>query len=74
MHAVDLNRPQVDLLADHFTQRPSISADEARSLYRVRSLSRRIVDMMRSGHRFSKVKQEDPTGRKYVRYFWLGKH
>jgi hypothetical protein len=65
-------KPQVDMLLDHFMQRPSITAVEAAALYRIRSLSRRIVDLTKMGFRFSKQHSVDPTGQRYVRYHFVG--
>jgi hypothetical protein len=65
-------KPQVDMLLDHFMQRPSITAVEAAALYRIRSLSRRIVDLSKMGFKFSKQHSVDPTGQRYVRYHFVG--
>ena len=65
-------KPQVDMLLEHFQQRPSITAVEAAALYRIRSLSRRIVDLINQGYRFSKQHSVDPTGQRYVRYHFIG--
>jgi hypothetical protein len=65
-------KPQVDMLLDHFQQRPSITAVEAAALYRIRSLSRRIVDLTKMGFKFSKQHSVDPTGQRYVRYHFVG--
>jgi hypothetical protein len=65
-------KPQVDMLLDHFQQRPSITAVEAAALYRIRSLSRRIVDLSKMGFKFSKQHSVDPTGQRYVRYHFVG--
>jgi hypothetical protein len=66
------DKPQVDMLLDHFQQRPSITAVEAAALYRIRSLSRRIVDLTKMGFKFSKQHSVDPTGQRYVRYHFVG--
>ncbi|PZA13972.1 hypothetical protein DNX69_00660 [Rhodopseudomonas palustris] len=65
-------KPQTHLLLDHFSDKSSITAVEAAALYRIRSLSRRIVDLKKEGHRFSKQHSVDPTGQRYVRYHYLG--
>lgn len=65
-------KPQVDMLLDHFQSRPSITAVEAAALYRIRSLSRRIVDLTNMGFKFSKQHSVDPTGQRYVRYHFMG--
>jgi len=65
-------KPQTRMLLDHFSDKRSITAVEAAALYRIRSLSRRIVDLTKGGHRFSKQHNVDPTGQRYVRYHYLG--
>jgi hypothetical protein len=60
---------QVNALLTHLHVKQSITADEARSLYQIRSLSRRIVDVQRHlGVTLRKERRQDPTGRQYVRY------
>lgn len=66
-------RKQTDMLLDHFKVRPDISALEAQAMFRIRSLSRRINDLERAGHRFSRVRKKDSTGQRYVRYYHLGR-
>jgi hypothetical protein len=65
-------KPQTNLLLDHFSDKSSITAVEAAALYRIRSLSRRITDLSKGGHLFSKQHSVDPTGQRYVRYHYLG--
>lgn len=65
-------KKQTDLLLDHFRVKPDISGDEARNMYRIKSLPRRILDMEADGHRFSRVNKMDQTGQRYTRYFYLG--
>ena len=64
---------QTDLLLDHFSVRPDISALEAQAIFRIRSLSRRINDLEAQGHKFRRVMRKDSTGQRYVRYYYLGK-
>jgi hypothetical protein len=60
---------QVNALLTHFRVKQCITADEARSLYQIRSLSRRICDVQKNlGVRLRKERRRDPTGRQYVRY------
>jgi Helix-turn-helix domain len=60
---------QVNALLTHFRQKNSITADEARSLYQIRSLSRRICDVQgHLGVTLRKERRRDLTGRQYVRY------
>lgn len=65
-------KPQTKLLLDHFRVKPDISGDEARNLFRIKSLPRRILDLEKQGHRFSRVNKTDSTGQRYTRYFYLG--
>lgn len=64
---------QAAQLLAHFATHSSISGIEATAIYRIRSLSRRIVDLKERGYRFAKERRQDPTGQRYVRYHFLGK-
>jgi hypothetical protein len=66
------SKKQTELLKEHFRVRPDISALEAQAMFRIRSLSRRINDLEKEGHRFSRVQKKDTTGQRYVRYYHLG--
>lgn len=66
------SRSQTDMLLEHFLVRQDISALEAQSLFRIRSLSRRINDLEARGHLFNRVMKTDTTGQRYVRYFYKG--
>lgn len=66
-------KKQTDLLMDHFSRRPDISGDEARGLFRIKSLPRRILDLEAKGYAFSRVNKMDTTGQRYTRYYFLGK-
>lgn len=65
-------KPQTELLLGHFRVKRDISGDEARNLFRIKSLPRRILDLEKAGHRFSRVNKTDSTGQRYTRYFYLG--
>lgn len=67
-----LDKPQTSMLLDHFKVKQDISGIEAQALFRIRSLPRRILDLEKHGHRFSKVRQKDSTGQRYTRYYYLG--
>jgi hypothetical protein len=71
-HRVVGEAPQTDLLLAHFKTKPSISAVEAWSLYSIRSLSRRIVDLRERGYQFSAQDCTAPNSQRYVRYHYLG--
>ena len=59
---------QLQLLTNHFNSGLSISNYEARDLYRIASLSRRINDLEESGVKVTRTPKYDITGRYYVRY------
>lgn len=61
-------QPQTKLLMNHFQGGRSISNYEARDLYRIASLSRRINDLEEMGVVINRQRKVDPTGRHYVRY------
>ncbi len=67
------SKPQTSLLLDHFRVRPDISGQEARGMFRIQSLPRRILDLEKQGYRFSKVLRTDSTGQRYTRYYLVGK-
>ena len=69
---VVMEKPQLSWLLDHFRKHPSISAQEASAMFRIRSLSRRINDLEKKGHRFAREMKRDTTGQRYVRYHYLG--
>lgn len=66
------SQKQTDLLLAHFKVKRDISGDEARNLFRIKSLPRRILDLEAQGHAFSRVNKTDTTGQRYTRYFYLG--
>ena len=59
---------QVQTLYKHLEKGKSISGYEARDLYRINSLPRRINDLEEKGFKISRSSKTDPTGRRYVRY------
>ena len=59
---------QVKTLYKHLEKGKSISGYEARDLYRIASLPRRINDLEEMGFKISRSRRTDPTGRRYVRY------
>jgi hypothetical protein len=65
-------KSQTELLKDHFMTKPSISGHEARGMYRIDSLPRRILDLETQGHKFFKEPKRDQTGKRYTRYHYLG--
>jgi hypothetical protein len=65
-------KPQTSLLLDHFAARPNISDVEARALFRIRALPRRISDLEELGYRFRREWRRDSTGQRYKRYYYLG--
>ena len=60
--------PQLRVLANHLDKKSSISAMEAHSVYRIRSLSRRICDLEELGWVFRRELRCDLTGQRYMKY------
>lgn len=58
---------QLDMLAKHFRRRKTITSTEAETMYGVKSLSRRILDMEDNGYQFNRVPFVS-EGRRMVRY------
>jgi len=63
---------QKELLIKHFESRQSISGVEAATIYKIRSLPRRILDLKEMGYQFSSEWRTDPTGQRYKRYTLIG--
>lgn len=61
-----------DLLLDHLKKVGDITALEAQALYKVRSLSRRIVDIKKRGYNIASIPRVDHAGQRYVRYVYRG--
>ena len=59
---------QRELLITHFESRSSISGVEAATIYKIRSLPRRIMDLKVMGYEFTSEWRTDPTGQRYKRY------
>ncbi len=59
---------QRELLIKHFESRNSISGVEAATIYKIRSLPRRIMDLKVMGYEFTSEWRKDPTGQRYKRY------
>ena len=62
------NPTQRDILRHHFRYKKTITPLEARTLYRIESLSRRICDLKEEGMTFSKRRLKDLTGKTYIVY------
>ncbi len=59
---------QVELLRKHFENETSITPVEAASVYKIRSLPRRIMDLKKLGYEFEHVWRVDGMGQRYMRY------
>lgn len=64
--------PQVALLYDHLVTEKSITPEEARMLYGVRSFHRRMADLRKIGVKLRKERKIDHTGHQYVTYHFAG--
>ena len=65
-----LAKTQETLILNHLKARGSITAVEAQALYKVRSLTRRITTLRRTGANIESVWKTDLTGQRYVRYHY----
>ncbi len=60
---------QVEMLMHHFDNVDSISPMEAHTVYKIRSLPRRIMDLKIKGYEFRSVWNTDLSGQRYKRYY-----
>lgn len=59
---------QVEMLTKHFEKKTSISPMEAHTVYKIRSLPRRIMDLKEIGFQFESAWNRDAAGQRYKRY------
>ncbi len=64
-------KTQKELLIHHFNTTDTISGVEAASIYKIRSLPRRIMDLKLMGYEFTSEWRKDPTGQRYKRYILI---
>jgi len=64
-------KTQKELLIHHFNTTDTISGVEAASIYKIRSLPRRIMDLKLMGYEFRSEWRKDPTGQRYKRYILI---
>jgi len=62
---------QVQWLVKHFEVKESISSTEARKVYGVESLPRRIMDLKLLGYEFAHERKSDLKGKRYTRYLLM---
>ena len=66
--AFDNLSPQAKIVAAHLKSEGSISAVEANAVHRIRSVSRRITELIDFGFEIIKEYRKDVNGQLYVRY------
>ena len=59
---------QTELLKEHFRNNKTLSVMEAHTVYKIRSLPRRIMDLKEVGYKFDHERRTDATGQRYMRY------
>ena len=64
---------QVELLMQHFENENSITPVEAASVYKIRSLPRRIMDLKNRGYAFEHAWRIDGMGQRYMRYICISR-
>ena len=64
---------QVEWLMKHFQVKESISSSEARKVYGIESLPRRIMDLKNRGYDFEHERKSDLRGKRYTRYILLSR-
>jgi hypothetical protein len=62
---------QINMLMHHFDNVDSISPMEAHTVYKIRSLPRRIMDLKERGYEFRSEWNTDLSGQRYKRYYLL---
>lgn len=67
-----MNSTQEDLVMNHLCAKGSITGVEAATLYKVRSLPRRIATLRQRGVYIESERHVDLTGQRYVRYQYRG--
>lgn len=60
--------PQSAIVLKHLRSAGSITAVEANAVHRIRSVSRRITELMDAGFDIAKEYKKDVNGQRYVRY------
>jgi len=63
-----MSKTQNDLLLGHLISGRPITRISADHLYRIAALPRRIADLEARGHKISRTRKVDATGRFYVEY------
>lgn len=60
--------PQAMLVLQHLQAHGSITNVEANAVHKVRSVSRRITEIVDAGFNIIKLNRRDTTGQRYVKY------
>lgn len=66
--AVDRMSPQSRIVANHLKATGNITAVEAQAVHRIRSVSRRITELLDNGFEIIKEQKRDVNNQRYVRY------
>lgn len=66
--------PQCKTLLNHLNTAGSITNLEAITVHRIYALPRRISDLEEMGYRILRDHRKDVTGKRYVRYFLMGRN
>jgi hypothetical protein len=59
---------QREMLIEHFRNNETLSVMEAHTVYKIRSLPRRIMDLKDMGYEIEHERRTDATGQRYMRY------
>ena len=64
--------PQAETILTHLKTYGGLTPAEAATVYKCRSLPRRVLDLKVLGHRIKTHINKDATGQRYARYVYQG--